>query len=39
VLAQRLRAEPAFAAGMSAICEGGGVTLYRRGAEPSLALR
>jgi hypothetical protein len=39
ILAQRIRAEPAFAAGMTAICEGGGVTLYRRGSEPALARR
>ena len=30
VLAQRLRRDPAFAAGMSRVCEGGGVALYRR---------
>lgn len=39
VLAQRILAEPAFATGMTAICEGGGVTLYRRGTAPALARR
>ena len=39
VLAQRIRTDPAFAAGMTAICEGGGVTLYRRGTAPALARR
>jgi hypothetical protein len=34
VLAQRLRADPAFARGMTRICEGGGVALYRRDANP-----
>ena len=37
VLAQRIRREPGFAAGMTPICEGGGVTLYRRAARPALA--
>jgi hypothetical protein len=30
VLAQRMRRDPAFATGMSRVCEGGGVALYRR---------
>ena len=30
VLAQRMRADPAFARGMERVCEGGGVALYRR---------
>ena len=30
VLAQRMRRDPAFAAGMTRVCEGGGVALYRR---------
>jgi hypothetical protein len=30
VLAQRIRHDPAFAHGMSRVCEGGGVALYRR---------
>jgi hypothetical protein len=30
VLAQRLRNDPSFARGMSRVCEGGGVALYRR---------
>jgi hypothetical protein len=30
VLAQRLRHDPSFARGMSRVCEGGGVALYRR---------
>jgi hypothetical protein len=30
VLAQRIRATPEFAAGMTRVCEGGGVALYRR---------
>ncbi|MBI4262780.1 MAG: hypothetical protein HY657_00240 [Acidobacteria bacterium] len=30
VLAQRLRRDPAFARGMTRVCEGGGVALYRR---------
>ncbi len=31
VLAQRLRQDAAFARGMTRVCEGGGVALYRRG--------
>jgi hypothetical protein len=31
VLAQRIRRDPRFARGMSRVCEGGGVALYRRG--------
>ena len=34
VLAQRLRADRAFARGMTRVCEGGGVALYRRDAQP-----
>ena len=34
VLAQRLRADRAFARGMTRVCEGGGVALYRRDANP-----
>jgi hypothetical protein len=30
LLAQKVRADPSFAAGMRRACEGGGVTLYRR---------
>jgi len=30
VLAQRIRQDPAFAAGMMRVCEGGGVALYQR---------
>jgi hypothetical protein len=30
LLAQRIRATPAFAEGMDRVCEGGGVALYRR---------
>jgi hypothetical protein len=30
VLAQRIQADPSFARGMTRICEGGGVALYRR---------
>jgi hypothetical protein len=30
VLARRIRAHPAFARGMTRVCEGGGVALYRR---------
>ena len=30
LLAQRLRDDPAFATGMTRVCEGGGVALYRR---------
>ena len=30
LLAQRIRSDPAFAAGMRPVCEGGGVTLYKR---------
>jgi hypothetical protein len=30
VLAQRIRRDPAFATGMTRICEGGGVALYKR---------
>jgi hypothetical protein len=33
VLAQRIRHDPAFARGMKRVCEGGGVALYRRGAD------
>jgi hypothetical protein len=32
VLAQRIRADPSFARGMTRVCEGGGVALYRRDA-------
>jgi hypothetical protein len=34
VLAQRIRRDPSFASGMSRMCEGGGVALYRRTASP-----
>ena len=30
LLAQKIRSDPAFAAGMRPVCEGGGVTLYKR---------
>ena len=30
ILARRIRRDPAFAAGMTRVCEGGGVALYRR---------
>jgi hypothetical protein len=30
VLAGRIRLDPAFARGMTRVCEGGGVALYRR---------
>jgi hypothetical protein len=30
VLAQRIRKDPGFTAGMRRVCEGGGVALYRR---------
>ena len=36
VLAQRLRTDPAFANGMTRMCEGGGVALYRRDGDPGL---
>jgi hypothetical protein len=35
VLAQRLRAKPAFLAGFDRVCEGGGVALYRRTPQPA----
>jgi hypothetical protein len=31
VLAQRIRRDPSFVRGMSRVCEGGGVALYKRG--------
>jgi hypothetical protein len=34
VLAQRIRADAAFARGMTRVCEGGGVALYRRDGAP-----
>ncbi len=34
VLAQRIRQDPRFTAGMTSVCAGGGVTLYRRGRRP-----
>jgi hypothetical protein len=35
VLAERVREDPAFARGMSRVCEGGGVALYRRDVTPN----